>query len=152
MRYRRLTPVSALLACAALAAVLTHRSAAAQSGDDVLKREQERVELLTSGQIDRLADLLSPTMSYTHSNAALDNKEKFLAALRSGQVKYRALKHRDVQVRLARPDVAILNGISDVSVTTGGQDQEVPLRFTIVYVKNGGAWQMEAWHSTRRAN
>jgi hypothetical protein len=122
----------------------------APGSDEILKREQQRVALLTAGKLDELAAMLSPTLTYTHSNAAIDTKEKFLESLRSGQVVYKGLKHSDVQVRLATPDVAILNGVSDVDVVVGGKPQNVPLRFTIVYVRKNGVWLMEAWHSTRR--
>jgi hypothetical protein len=120
------------------------------SADEVLKREQQRVDYLVSGRLDELAAMLSPTLSYTHSSGVTEGKDKILADLRSGQVKYRGLKHQDVQVRFPTPEVAILNGASDVSVTIGGKDQEVPLRFTIVYVKKNGVWLMEVWHSARR--
>ncbi len=117
---------------------------------EVLNREQQRVQLLTAGQFDELAAMLSPTLTYTHSSAALETKEQFLESLRSGRVVYKSLKHRDVEVRLATPDVAILNGLSDVEVVTDGKPQAVPLRFTMVYVRRNGTWLMEAWHSARR--
>ncbi len=69
---------------------------------------------------------------------------------RQGERGARSLKHQDFQVRFPTPDVAILNGQSDVEVVVAGQAQSVPLRFTIVYVKKNGAWLMEAWHSVRR--
>jgi uncharacterized protein DUF4440 len=124
---------------------------AAPAQDEVLKREQQRVDLLTSGKYDQLADMLSPTLSYTHSSGVLEGKDKILADLRSGQVVYKTLRHRDVQVRFPSPDVAILNGASDVTVAIGGKEQEIPLRFTIVYVRKKGVWLMEAWHSARTA-
>ena len=121
------------------------------SPEELLKREQQRVELLTTGKYDQLAEMLSPTLSYTHSSGVLEGKDKILADLRSGQVVYKALRHKDVQVRFPSPDVAILNGASDVTVAIGGKDQEIPLRFTIVYVRKKGVWLMEAWHSARTA-
>lgn len=123
----------------------------APSQDEVLKREQQRVEYLTTGKLDQLAELLSPTLSYTHSSGVMEGKDKILSDLRSGQVVYKALRHRDIQVRFPTPDVAILNGASDVSVAIGGKEQEIPLRFTIVYVRKQGVWLMEVWHSARRA-
>ena len=123
----------------------------AANTDELLKREQQRVDLLTAGKLDDLAAMLSPTLTYTHSSGAMDNKDRFLESLKSGQVVYKALRHRDVQVRFPTPDVAILNGLSDVTVAIGGKDQDIPLRFTIVYVKKGGQWLMEMWHSARRA-
>lgn len=119
--------------------------------DELLRREQQRVELLMAGKVDEVAAMLSPTLTYTHSSAALDTKEAFVQGLRSGQTVYKSLKHRDVQVRFPAPDVAILNGLSDVEVVIGGKPQQVPLRFTIVYVRKNGVWLMEAWHSARRS-
>lgn len=118
--------------------------------DEILKREQQRVDLLVSGKLDQLAAMLSPTLTYTHSSAVLDNKERFLESLRTGQVVYKSLKHSDVQVRFPTPDVAILNGVSDVDVVISGKPQNVPIRFTIIYVRKNGVWLMEAWHSARR--
>lgn len=125
-------------------------AASAPDAETLLQREQQRVSYLVSGDYDRLAEMLSPTLSYTHSNAALDSKDAFLGDLRSGQVVYRSLKHREVDVRFVTPDVAILNGLTDAAVTVGGQHQDVPLRFTIVYVERDGEWLVEAWHSVRR--
>jgi hypothetical protein len=120
--------------------------------NEILQREQQRVAALAAGKLDEVAAMLSPTLTYTHSSAAIDNKEGFLQSLRSGQVVYKALKHSDLQVRFPTPDVAILNGLSEVDVVIGGKPQHIPLRFTIVYVKTGGQWLMEVWQSTRRAN
>lgn len=122
---------------------------AATTGE-VMAREQQRVGYLVARDYDHLAEMLSPTMTYTHSSGVLDSREKILADLRSGQIVYRALNHRDVQVRFVTPDVAILNGISDVESIVGGQPQSVALRFTLVYVRKGGTWLMEAWQATRR--
>ena len=125
--------------------------ASAPSQDEVLKREQQRVEYLTTAKYDQLAEMLSPMLSYTHSSGVLEGKDKIMADLRSGQVVYKALRHKDVQVRFPAPDVAILNGASDVTVAIGGKELEIPLRFTIVYVRKNGVWLMEAWHSARRS-
>jgi hypothetical protein len=118
--------------------------------DEILKREQARVDALVSGKIDRIAAMLSPTLTYTHSSGAMDTREPFLESLRSGRVAYKALKHRDLEARLLSPDVAILTGVSDILVAIAGKDTDVPVRFTIVYVRKKGEWLMESWHSTRR--
>jgi hypothetical protein len=41
-----------------------------------------------------------------------------------------------------------VNGIVHNQVRSGGQLRNLPLRFTDVYVKKGGRWQMVAWQST----
>ena len=117
---------------------------------EVLNREQQRVEFLTLNDFRQLSELLSPTMTYTHSNAVIENKQQFLDELESGRLVYRNLNHQDIQIRFVNPDVAILTGITDVSSTVEEQEVEVPLRFTIVYVNYDGQWLFEAWHSVRR--
>lgn len=138
-----------LLLCATVLAASGPQQRLA-AAEDVLKREQQRIELLVAGKLDALAAMLSPTLTYTHSNADLDTKDSFIDGLRSGRLVYKGMKHRDVQVRFATPDVAVLTGLSDAEVISGGKPQQVPLRFTIVYVRRDGAWLMEAWHSARR--
>ena len=132
------------------AALVFAGSTQTSAADEVLRREQQRIEYLTTGKLDELAAMLSPTLTYTHSSAALDTKDKFVDSLRTGQLAYKSLKHSDVQVRFPTPDVAILNGLSDVESVSAGKPQQVSLRFTLVYVKRNGVWLMEAWHSARR--
>lgn len=124
--------------------------AAASDPEVIRQREQQRVKYLVSRDYDRLDKMTSPTLSYSHSNGAIDPKGKFLDDLRAGRVVFRGLNHRDVNIRFVSPDVAILNGLSDVEVNAGGQDQRMTLRFTIVYVQKDGEWLFEAWHSSRR--
>lgn len=118
---------------------------------DLLALEQHRINLLASESYDQLADMLSPTLTYTHSNSIYEDKDAFMGELTSGRVVYRNMNHQDLEVRFLNPTTAIINGITDVSVTVSGEDLEVPLRFTIVYVKVNGQWLFEAWHSVRRS-
>ena len=139
-----------VISCVTVLLSLSGWQQTAPNPDELRKREQQRIDYLVSGQIDQVAAMLSPTLTYTHSSGAIDNKEKFLESLRSGQVVYKGLKHSEVEVRFPTPDVGILTGVSDVDVVIGGKPQTVPLRFTIVYVKKNGAWLMEVWHAARR--
>lgn len=118
---------------------------------EVLAVEQQRIQLLASESYDQLADMLSPTLTYTHSNSIYEDKDAFMGELTSGRVVYRNMNHQDLEVRFLNPTTAIINGITDVSVTVSGEELEVPLRFTIVYVKVNGQWLFEAWHSVRRS-
>src|SRR5690625_6486963 len=94
--------------------------------------------------------MLASTLTYTHSNGTLDDKEYFMNTLRTEQVIYHSLEHDDLEVRFINPDTAILNGVSDVTVTLGGSKNTIPLRFTVVYTRENGEWKFEAWHSSRR--
>lgn len=117
---------------------------------EVLDREADRVAFLEAQDYDSLEALMTPTSTYTHSNGLMDTRDQLLNTLRSGDVIYRSLDHHDVQVRFIAPDVAIINGSSDLVVNVQGEDLDVYLRFTLVYVKEDGVWSFEAWHSSPR--
>jgi ketosteroid isomerase-like protein len=114
---------------------------------DVREVEKRRVQFLTSGDLARLAELLSDNLIYTHSTGRVENKTKLLAALRSGEPRYEAMKHEDVQVRIYG-ETAVLTGRSLIKLKTKGQQLTVPVRFTLIYVKEAGKWKLLAWQST----
>jgi hypothetical protein len=122
--------------------------AASGSETEVLQSEQARIAALVRDDYPALERLLSDDLSYTHSTAAVDTKPRYLESLRSGRLKYKSLDHEQQQVRLYG-DTAVLTGLSKVCSIVEGQEVRLTLRFTIVYVKKSGRWQMVAWQSTR---
>ncbi|TMA77956.1 MAG: nuclear transport factor 2 family protein [Deltaproteobacteria bacterium] len=124
---------------AAFVAVLLTASFAARASavaddvaDEVRTVEQRRVAALTSRDYATLEKLLGDDLTYTHSNGRFENKAQFLNSLRSGDLEYRLMQHADVQVR--------------------PHPLEVPIRFTLVYVKRAGDWQLVAWQSAPLQN
>lgn len=137
------------LAILCVAGIAGQSKGSAPDSNLILQREQQRVKYLVSGDIDGLAAMTSPTLSYSHSNGTIDAREKYLNDLRSRQVVFRSVNHRDVAVRFLTPQVAMLNGLSDIEVKVGDQDLKMTVRFTIVYVQRKGEWLFEAWQSSR---
>ncbi|MEX2585189.1 MAG: nuclear transport factor 2 family protein [Balneolaceae bacterium] len=117
---------------------------------EILDREGDRVAILEAQDYNALEALMTATSTYTHSNGLIDTRDQLLNTLRSGDVIYRSLNHHDVQVRFIAPTVAVLNGKSDLVVSIQGENQDVYLQFTIIYVKEDGVWSFEAWHSSPR--
>ena len=46
-------------------------------------------------------------------------------------------------------DAVVLTGICRISVMSGGKPNNFGVRFTDVYAKRGGKWQMVVWQSTK---
>jgi hypothetical protein len=139
------------MGAAAVPASAEQARPAAPDPEIIRQREQQRVTCLTTTHdYDALEKMTSPTLTYSHSSAALDTKETWLASLRSGNVKFGKIAHRDVQVRFVTPEVAILNALPEVEVTVGGQLQRMTLRVTVVYVLKDGVWLFEAWQASRK--
>ena len=92
---------------------------------------------------------MSDDLTYTHSNANVETKAEFLEAIRSGKYRYKSMTFDDRRVRLHGDAAAIVSGTCRVQVTSSGNDLDIRLRFTELYVKQGGAWKMALWQSTR---
>jgi uncharacterized protein (TIGR02246 family) len=137
--------------CLLIALTATSLSATAPASSmeaDVLKAEQARVNALVNNDYAALQSLLSDDLTYTHSTASRQTKTEFLASLRAGLFKYKAIEHEQKRVRVYG-DTAVLTTFTRVTAISDGRESQVTLRATIVYVKGGGRWQMVAWQSTR---
>jgi ketosteroid isomerase-like protein len=115
----------------------------------VLAAQDKRIELTVAGDLAGLGAAMSDDLSWTHSNANVETKAEFLEAIRSGKYRYQAMTFDDRRVRLHGDSTAIVSGTCRVQVTSSGRDLDIRLRFTELYVKQGGAWKMALWQSTR---
>ena len=135
-----------------LAALLTlGASAYAQSPDAeaVKAAELRRFDVTTKKDYEALATLLADDLVYTHSSAAVDSKASYLESLTSGRVTYKTITPHEVTVRVYG-DTAVINGEAHMTVDANGQGIDNTLRFTDVWVKRDGRWQMVAWQSVRK--
>jgi hypothetical protein len=118
--------------------------------DELLRTEVRRFEAMTQNDLDVLEQILADDLIYTHSNAKVDTKSQYLADLRAGVARYNSIKPEDVKVRLYNNGtVGIITGKATVEVTTNGKASTLNLRYTDVYVKRKGKWQMVSWQSTK---
>lgn len=108
-------------------------------------------EAWARGDVAELAGLLSPGYTHTDATGELLAHDEWLAyaARRTGRTT--SIAFRDVVIRDAAPDVAIITG---VNVVTGGGARsaadraDLLLRFTQVWVRRDGRWLREAFQAT----
>lgn len=127
-------------------------SAGAEASDAeqaVLAAQDRRIALLNASDVPGLSALMTDDLSWTHSNALVETKAQFIEAVRSGKYKYKSTTFEDRRVRLHGDAAGIVSGTVRVLVTADGRDIDIRLRFTELYVKQGGAWKMALWQSTR---
>lgn len=108
----------------------------------------QRFEAMVKGDVAALDGLLSNDLTYTHSNGTVETKRQFLDSIASKILEYRFIDAKDVQVRV-HGDAAIVTGRASVKLAARGQETDLPLRFTAVYLREGGEWKLAAWQSTR---
>ena len=127
-------------------------SASALAGEveqAVLAAQDRRSALTVAGDLAGLGAAMSDDLTWTHSNANVETKAEFLEAIRSGKYRYKSMTFGDRRVRLHGDSTAIVSGTCRVQVTSGGREIDIRLRFTELYVRQGGAWKMALWQSTR---
>lgn len=142
MMTSRLTVAALLVAALALPA-----RAHAQSAEQAVRQvEDRRIKALVDDDFATLEAIFADDLTYTHSSAAVDTKASYMAALRSGKTKYESVDRQPSTVRVYG-DVAVMTG--EALVGLRGRAEKLALRYTLVYVKQGGQWRMVAWQSTR---
>ncbi len=115
--------------------------------EEIRQLEGRRLRAMMDADTAALDRILGDDLTYTHSNGAVDTKASFLAALKSGKLKYESVT-TDGQVRV-QGDTAVVTGRGAMKVRAGDRELDMAVRFTDVYVKRDGRWQMIAWQSTR---
>lgn len=116
--------------------------------DEIIALENRRIEAMIKRDTKALGEILAEDLSYTHSTARVETKAEFIAALTSGRTKYESIERDDVKVS-HYGDTAVVTGLANFHVNANGNDIKFQTRFTDVYAKRNGAWQMVAWQSTK---
>ena len=115
--------------------------------DAIRKLEDRRYQAMCEGDIATLEKLLADSLVYTHSYGGADSKASYLAGVRSKRWQYRKVERpvEDIQVL---GDCALVTGHVRIDLIADGAPKMLESRFTNVWIRRGGAWQMVAWQST----
>ena len=132
-------------------------SALAQSpnssaSEELRRTEHIRVEALISGDVVRLGKLLGDDLTHTHSTGIKESKAEFLHRIQSGELKYESMQHENEVSARFYGDTGVLTGTSRVKVRAQSQTLNLHIRFTEVWVKRSGTWQLVAWQATKIAD
>lgn len=131
--------------------VLAAATALAQAGSAeqaVLQADNARFAAMLKADAAALDKLLATELSYTHSNASVQDKAAFISDVKSGKIKYLTIEPADQKARVFG-NMAIVTGSASVHVIQNGNDLTFKIRYTNAHIKRSGAWQMVAWQSTR---
>jgi ketosteroid isomerase-like protein len=142
-------------------AVLVITGSSLALGQTISKKRNQKVEKLSSlnhkfgeAQLERDTMALDRTLAddFTLINPAgrLLNKAQYIADIKSGDLRYESLNYDDVKVQVYR-GVAVVIGRVTRRGQYKGQDNSGQFRFTHVFVKHQGGWQLVVAQATRIA-
>ena len=123
-------------------------TASAKAEEEVRQAERERFNAMIKADAGALDRLLASELSYTHSNAQVQDKKSFIADIKSGAIKYLTIDATDQVIRIFGT-MAIVTGAAAVHVDQSGNDLSIKIRYTDVHLLRNGDWQLAAWEATR---
>ena len=134
------TPFSLFLICISIISF-----AQTTTEQAVMDTEKLRFEAQVKKDIPALEKLLADDLVYTHSNGNTDSKTSYIQSIKDGKSQYDEIKSEEMKVRVYGK-TAIINGVCMVKMPT---NPNLHLRYTDVYVKKKGQWQLVAWQSLK---
>jgi ketosteroid isomerase-like protein len=120
----------------------------AGNGQTVIDLDKKRMQAMVAKDIATLESLLADDLVYTHSSARLDTKQSLIVGMTSGSTVYTGVEPSDVKAQ-DLGDTVVLTGVAKIKVTANGTANAFGVRFTDVYARRNGRWQMVTWQSTR---
>jgi ketosteroid isomerase-like protein len=120
----------------------------AGNGQTVIDLDKKRMQAMAAKDIATLESLLADDLIYTHSSARLDTKQSLIVGMTSGSTVYTSVEPSDVKAQ-DFGDTVVLTGIAQIKVVANGAPNAFGVRFTDVYARRDGRWQMVTWQSTR---
>ena len=120
----------------------------AGNGQTVIDLDKKRMHAMAKKDVATLQSVLADDLIYTHSSARLDTKRSLIDGMTSGKTVYTAVEPSDVKAQ-DLGDTVVLTGVAQIKVTANGSPNAFGVRFTDVYARRNGSWQMVTWQSTR---
>jgi ketosteroid isomerase-like protein len=115
---------------------------------ELLALEERRCKAMVAADHAALDEILADELVYTHSNAAVDTKESYLAGIKSGKWKYTSVERLAETFDLFGDTARVTGHIRLTLANPDGSSRIVNSRYLNVWLKRQGRWQMLAWQST----
>lgn len=107
---------------------------------------------VTTNDFALLEKVLAPSLTYTHSNGAVDTKESYIGKLKDGTAKYVTVDYTELKVQMLSKDTAITICRAKVVTLANGKPNPMQMSLLHVFKLTGKQWQLVAHQSARLAN
>jgi hypothetical protein len=138
-----LAPGATAVAASAVAGA-TGSKAASRAESELIGAEQRRFDAQVAGDLSKLGAALADELVYIHGSGDVWNKDDYLQGFRSGTMHYAGIDILEQQGRVYG-NVGITHGLLTLHMSA---DVTHLNRYTGVYVKRAGRWQLISWQTT----
>ena len=104
-------------------------------------------EAYLRGDAEAMNRLCAEDFIATMTDMAVLNKARSIGLLSAGPVKFLRYETSDIRIRIYG-DAAIVTGRLQRTRSVNGQNADDDWRFTKMYVRQSGRWQVVAWHAS----
>ncbi len=104
-------------------------------------------EAYVRGDADALEGLCADDLIVQMTDMQVLNKTKSIGILRSGKVKFQRYETADIRIRVY-DNAAVVTGLLKRTRNAQGHEMDDKWRFTKVYIRSAGKWQVVAWHAS----
>lgn len=115
---------------------------------EIRQWEERRLQAMEKTDAGILNRILADDLVYVHSSGRVQTKAELIGSLVSGELEYVSAQLEEIKVR-GYGSTAVATGIAAMQVRSASQEAKLRVRFTDVYVRIEGRWQMVSWQSTR---
>ncbi|GAC1433456.1 MAG: hypothetical protein NVSMB62_29720 [Acidobacteriaceae bacterium] len=117
---------------------------------NILRIEQEMLDATLKGDASASERYLAANFIFTGPDGMVEDRTQAIADLKSGDLKLQGATLDDAKVRVLG-DTAVVTYASQDKGTYKGKDISGNTRWTDVFVKRNGQWQLVATHGSRVA-
>ena len=114
--------------------------------------ENKRASLMTTGDADKLAQILSDDLYYAHSSGTHEGKRDYIEKYRTGVFVYREFETEVEAVVPLGPDAVQVNGIVRLEVAISGVVKRMESIYLIVWRREKGTWRLLSHQTTLLPN
>jgi hypothetical protein len=113
-----------------------------------VERENKRASLMTTGDADKLAQILSDDLYYAHSSGTHEGKRDYIEKYRTGVIVYREFETEVEAVVPLGPEAVQVNGIVRLEVAIRGVIQRMESIYLVVWRRERETWRLLSHQTT----
>lgn len=145
MKYTQLLILAALTGPALAFAQTTDKSSSKPSAETeqaIMKMEQDLTNAVIKADVAAAERMVADGSFFTPPDGKTQSKTEFLADLKSGDLKIESSTIKDMKVQAADADMAVVTYATTDKGSYKGKDISGQYRWTDVFVKRDGRWQL----------
>lgn len=109
--------------------------------------EEARYAAMLAGDADRLAEVCSADLVYSHSLGDRDDRATYLEKVRAGHIVYHDVAHPIDRIRVLK-GAALVTGRMTARVTVAGAERRIDNAYLAVWADEDDAWRLIAYQPT----